>query len=776
MVFEAMELLAPDEVVIGCSGRLVRSFPSRAASVARNLVLEDIFQEPFVHVLTQLRTVDRYPSKHVEQILVYDPRDPVRTMTMVMAVLRGVGHCMIEDIPYIYKHSRNEVIQPKPLTSDGKEYKGSRDKRLAWRRSPLWLLIRVALHIRLDRRVREGGVWRSSGSLYKAFMIFLLSSVLERAALVPVSDDLLSFMSTKIKRRMLKLGSVDQELWCRSPSDVMHRVDSALNKHWEAVQSPQRQTLELSGFAKLDFEQDTVLSLEALRPHLARVRARQGTGPWETGIRGFPFHRSGHSKPPGGMFKLDQSITYFELADFERWAQSNAFSYMSSASGTRAILAPDQNQAKQETATKNSWNRNFVAGITSTSTGYFSSAFGNNSGPRNKQGGKAAWQYSVDNSFARDVWADVVGVPSESDGQETRRQQKLCDECKSICVMKSNFEMYASPGELRSKIAHCDLCSMVWRVLWPSETSYPLWPVRLYRRGSNIWADGYDDQPVLRLCIDPSPSVGVEVQVGPPTLLDRLSPAYFKLLSTWLHDCDGNHQYNGCRTKDQLAISQLPLRVIDVGDDDGSVRLLCTQGNVYGQFAALSHRWGEPTVDDKRRNCTLLANLADRCRSIDFSALGKTFQDAITVTRGLGLRYLWIDSLCIIQDDNTDWQCQARLMEDIFTSAYCVIAATAADSTNSGFLKRDGAQTQFVSLPIASTPSGAASDSTHTSVYLCDSVPNFTVDVSNAGLSSRGWVLQERTLACRTIHFSANQTYLECGRGIRCESLGLLVK
>jgi hypothetical protein len=56
-------------------------------------------------------------------------------------------------------------------------------------------------------------------------------------------------------------------------------------------------------------------------------------------------------------------------------------------------------------------------------------------------------------------------------------------------------------------------------------------------------------------------------------------------------------------------------------------------------------------------------------------------------------------------------------------------------------------------------------------LYVCEDVEDFDNDVENAVLNTRGWVLQERVLSCRTIHFSKNHTYWECGEGVHCENL-----
>jgi hypothetical protein len=66
--------------------------------------------------------------------------------------------------------------------------------------------------------------------------------------------------------------------------------------------------------------------------------------------------------------------------------------------------------------------------------------------------------------------------------------------------------------------------------------------------------------------------------------------------------------------------------------------------------------------------------------------LPRTFQDAVLVTRRLGVKYLWIDSLCIIQDDVEDWQTESGKMADIYSDAYLVIGANRSADCNGGFL------------------------------------------------------------------------------------------
>jgi hypothetical protein len=197
-----------------------------------------------------------------------------------------------------------------------------------------------------------------------------------------------------------------------------------------------------------------------------------------------------------------------------------------------------------------------------------------------------------------------------------------------------------------------------------------------------------------------------------------------------------------------------------VGDHEksDSLRLHCTNEGERGKYIALSHCWGK--LDESQRFCTYRRNIDALCKSIDFDKLPKTFQDAVTVTRELGVRFLWIDSICIIQKDTEDWDKESKYMERVFGSAYCTIAASSAEDSTKGFLSLRSPR-QCVKVP-------NASDSP---LYICENIDNFHGHVEEGELSQRGWVLQERALSCRTIHFTKEQTYWECGDGVHCESL-----
>ena len=222
--------------------------------------------------------------------------------------------------------------------------------------------------------------------------------------------------------------------------------------------------------------------------------------------------------------------------------------------------------------------------------------------------------------------------------------------------------------------------------------------------------------------------------------------------------CDSDHP--NCRLGVDGSLveepPQLPTRVIDVGGEGQPPRLIISNG-VRSNYMTLSHCWGS-----SRWVATTTESLPRMMERFDLDAIPKTYADAIIVTRRLGVQYLWIDSFCIIQDDRDDWFAESTRMGDIYEKAYCNIAATGAVDGTTGFLAAGGEEPTHVRM---STSKGESD-----SFYLTNQ-PNsdFSACVSETKLNSRGWVMQERLLSRRTIHFAADMWYWECGEYVISE-------
>ena len=178
-----------------------------------------------------------------------------------------------------------------------------------------------------------------------------------------------------------------------------------------------------------------------------------------------------------------------------------------------------------------------------------------------------------------------------------------------------------------------------------------------------------------------------------------------------------------------------------------------------GPYVTLSHCWGHASFMKLTSS-----NLNDLREGFSIHQLPRTFRDAIIITQRLGVRYLWIDSLCIIQDSKEDWLQEGGRMADVYTHALCNIAASGAyDSDGGCFMGRD-----------ASAASGSVFESSWNDMenntfhiaqkWLWDEV------VEDAPLYRRAWVLQERLLAPRILHFGRTQLAFECRELRACET------
>jgi hypothetical protein len=229
------------------------------------------------------------------------------------------------------------------------------------------------------------------------------------------------------------------------------------------------------------------------------------------------------------------------------------------------------------------------------------------------------------------------------------------------------------------------------------------------------------------------------------------------LLSQWTQDCDDNHRC--LHSQDEPF---LPSRLVYVGKHGLEQPYLLSNTEYLDKknvkYLALSHRWGTDTLEGKTI-CTYRENIAKLEADMNYAELPPMYLDAIAIARGLHVDYLWIDSLCIIQSDNEDWKKESERMERVFRSAYATIAASCASSSAEQFLKTRP-ERQCVTMK-----------ENNSFYYVCEDIDDFSLDVEQGELNRRGWVFQERALSRRTIYFTEKQTYWECGKGVRCETL-----
>lgn len=194
------------------------------------------------------------------------------------------------------------------------------------------------------------------------------------------------------------------------------------------------------------------------------------------------------------------------------------------------------------------------------------------------------------------------------------------------------------------------------------------------------------------------------------------------------------------------------------------IRLILTESRDSGaplEYLAFSHCWGGSGTLQLSQE-----NYEDCQSSIDLSALSKNMRDAIIVTEKLGFLYIWIDSLCVIQDSADDWKAEASRMESVYAGATCTIASTGSASGDGGcFHTRSSIDRRSLKpcrIGISKLPSDGADDECEWIYIRRDDLSDFRRGVDRAPLNKRGWVLQERLLSRRTLHFGADMLYWEC--------------
>jgi len=243
-----------------------------------------------------------------------------------------------------------------------------------------------------------------------------------------------------------------------------------------------------------------------------------------------------------------------------------------------------------------------------------------------------------------------------------------------------------------------------------------------------------------------------------PAFQDRTA-----VIKEWLAECQSlEHGHHQCKPQDPARL--LPTRLLDLDIATGSgqdLKLVHTADlDPTTNYTTLSHCWGPLVVLPPIH--TTKSQIDEFCAIIPFLSLPQNFRDAVTLTRMLNIRYLWIDSLCIVQDDIGDWQVEAARMASYYQNGYLTIGAAASAHCYGGFIKE--------LEPSLYSPYTVGSDSHGTArMRKATAGENLRLRFDDRGnltqnpLLQRAWVLQEQVLSPRAVFFfGSNQMYWQC--------------
>lgn len=232
-------------------------------------------------------------------------------------------------------------------------------------------------------------------------------------------------------------------------------------------------------------------------------------------------------------------------------------------------------------------------------------------------------------------------------------------------------------------------------------------------------------------------------------------------MSQTLETCEESHGH------DLFDHTYIPERLIDVRPQMPRLKLreehIRPDCNSILRYAALSYCWGSGENQAK----TTVATLSSRQAGITETDLPPVIREAIQVTRSLGIPYLWVDAVCILQDDPSDWERQCTEMHKVYGTAYVTLCAANSRSCDEGLLRQSG---RIIRIPFQSHRA-PDTEGSFLIQYKGVASSRFTDELRSGSLfldtmssrwGHRGWVFQEATLSTRRLIFGARDLHFLC--------------
>ncbi|KAH7310526.1 heterokaryon incompatibility protein-domain-containing protein [Stachybotrys elegans] len=225
--------------------------------------------------------------------------------------------------------------------------------------------------------------------------------------------------------------------------------------------------------------------------------------------------------------------------------------------------------------------------------------------------------------------------------------------------------------------------------------------------------------------------------------------------TAWLRYCRSNHP--NCHRLQDTADPILPTRVIDVGNDSSATPRIFLSHGSRAQYCALSYCWGKtPNLR------TVKSNLQQHCAGLPLGKIPAIINEAISVTRDLGFRYLWVDSLCIVQDDMGDWNAEAARMKDVYANAAITLSSLTSSSSDEGLFKpRKTRCSNPLPFPVCA-PRWELPSAPGKVLACLPALDSRDQLLSPGPIHTRGWTLQEQYLSTRILWFGLSHLQWQC--------------
>ena len=333
LIFEAFELSPLTSKVIAAKGRLVRKFPGVAVSVNTKSqpcndvipVIANTLSTMCKEAVASMRPISyKAGAKHKEG---RDTTNPAIVTELFLGFLRGFGSPI--SVSSISKNTRDDVLW------DNAEF--------PWRRSSMWLLIRVALHLVVTRSA--GGTHHS----FKIIMVYIMGHILTKATMQELSSEDLQAMNAKIVRRIHKLHtagiSADHSHYHAlvAVNSTLAKTSTLVSTRWQTIQANDTTFLDMSELARLNLKQDSQIKLTSLDKYIRSIHSRLNTA------------AASSFTPPSGLCKYTSAslpvlpgnnnaafhYATSNLQQFELWVAQNLDQWISSQAGGACQMLHD---------------------------------------------------------------------------------------------------------------------------------------------------------------------------------------------------------------------------------------------------------------------------------------------------------------------------------------------------------------------------------------------------------------------------------------------------
>jgi hypothetical protein len=327
-------------------------------------------------------------------------------------------------------------------------------------------------------------------------------------------------------------------------------------------------------------------------------------------------------------------------------------------------------------------------------------------------------------------------------------KEAISDECMLFQIVLKRFVDNGAPSDASTVVASCDMegnITIGWmdgeEKRYNSDDSMNIENFSMFEFTKSSGHHQFWSKPV-----NPSPG----------------SSKSISHIRQWIDRCDRKHE---CGNIGRRLHPKNPSRLIRVSEMDTENIIICVTGHEDPvDYAALSYCWGGDQPSKTTR-----ANYEGRLRGFSLEELPQTIKDAVSITIGLGLQYIWVDAICIVQDCKDDMNREIEMMDQIYSGAYVTIVAARAKRSTDGFLQsRQLAEIYGVVCQVNYSLSPAASPKSRP----CFLSANCLWGTNDEPINERGWTFQEHYRSFRTLEFGSKQTIWRCPRGYKVDGCG----